>query len=109
MKTFLVIFSNEYLSKEQINNCKSKKYCFRTENEIAVGDILKSEHYTTNMIVTDILDTDYKYYNIQSGELTNSINSTKCYPIRIIVLREDDESVVYASKLFNLSKDGNNS
>lgn len=99
MKTILVVYTNERLSVEQINNRKMQKYCFRTESEVTVGDVLKSKNYNANMVVTDVVDADYKYYNAQNGEMTNSINSTKCYPIKTMVLREEDESVVYASKV----------
>ena len=99
MKTILVVYTNERLSVEQINTRKMQKYCFRIEGEVTVGDVLKSKNYNTNMIVTDVVDADYKYYNTHSGEMTNSINSTKCYPIKTMVLREEDEDVVYASKV----------
>lgn len=99
MKTILVVYTNERLSVEQINNRKMQKYCFRIESEVRVGDVLKSKNYNTNMVVTDVVDADYKYYNAQNGEMTNSINSTKCYLIKTMVLREEDENVVYASKV----------
>ena len=99
MKTILVVYTNERLSVEQINNRKMQKYCFRTESEVKVGDTLKSKNYSTNMVVTDVVDADYKYYNASNGEMANTINSTKCYPIKTMVLREEDENVVYASQV----------
>lgn len=99
MKTILVVYTNQELSVEQINNNKMQKYCFRTDSEVNVGDVLKSNNYTTNMVVTDVVDEDYKYYNKQSGEMTNTINSTNCYPIKTMVLREEDTNVVYATKV----------
>ena len=74
-----------------------------TESEVEVGDVLKSKSYSTNMVVTDIMD-DHKYYNAQSGKITNTINSTKCYPIKTLVLREEDKSVIYATKITNSEK-----
>ena len=99
MKTILVVYITEKLTVEQINNRKLQKYCFRTNSDIEVGDILKSGNYTTNMVVTDVIDTDYKYYNKQTGEMRNEINSTNCYPIKTLVIRDDDETVVYAKKM----------
>lgn len=99
MKTILVVYTNQKLSVEQINNQKMQKYCFRTDSEVKVGDILRSKNYSTNMVVTDVIDQDYKYYNQQSGEMVNVVNSTKCYPIKTLVLREEDELVVYACKI----------
>ena len=99
MKTILVVYTNEKLTVEQINNRKLQKYCFRTDSEVAVGDVLKSNNYNSNMIVTDVVDADYKFYNAQTGEMRNEINSTKCYPIKTMVLRDEDETVVYAKKV----------
>ena len=99
MKTILVVYTDQKLSVEEINNKKMQKYCFRTESEVNVGDVLKSNNYTTNMVVTDVVDKDYKYYNKQSGEMIDTINSTNCYPIKTMVLREEDTNVVYATKV----------
>ena len=99
MKTILVVYTDRELSVEQANNSKMTKYCFRTDSEVAVGDVLKSGKSTSNMMVTDVMDQDYKYYNAQNGNLTNTIDSTKCYPIRTLVLRDEDETVVYAAKI----------
>ena len=99
MNTILVVFSNENLSLEQINNRKMQKYCFRTESTITVGDILKSKFYSSNLIVTDEIGKEYKYYNSQTGEMSDSITSTKCYPIKELILREENEEAIYASKV----------
>ena len=99
MKTILVVYTDQKLSVEKINSMKMQKYCFRTESEVNVGDVLKSNNYTKNMVVTDVADKDYKYYNKQSGEMTDTINSINCYPIKTMVLREEDTNVVYATKV----------
>ena len=46
------------------------------------------------MQVTDVIDADYKFYNTQTGELRSEINSTKMYPIKTIVFKEEDEIVI---------------
>ena len=96
MKTILVVYTNTALTIKQISDKKMTKYAFRTEEDLKVGDMIESKTYTTNMQVVDVIDSDYKYYNVATGELRNDINSTKCYPVKKIVLREDDELVVYA-------------
>lgn len=95
MKTILVIYTNTALTIKQVSDKKLKKYCFRTEENLSVGDMIESKAYTSNMQVTDVIDTDYKYYNSTTGELRNDINSTQCYPIKKLVLREDDELTIY--------------
>lgn len=61
--------------------------------------MIESKAYTSKMQVVDVIDNDYKYYNAITGELRNDINSTRCYPVKKIVLREDDELTVYANKV----------
>lgn len=55
------------------------KYAFRTSEDVEVGDLIES--------------------NAQTGELRNGINSTKMYPIKTIIFKEEDELVVYATKV----------
>ena len=99
MKTILVVYTNEKLTVNKINNSKLRKYAFRIEDNVEEGDILKSSIYSSNMIVTDVIDNDFKYFNSQSGELSNEIKSTMCYPIKTIELREENTNVVYAQKI----------
>lgn len=99
MKTILVVYTNTALTIKQISDRKLKKYCFRTEEDLKVGDMVESKAYTSKMQVTDVIDNDYKYYNAITGELRNDINSTHCYPVKTLVLREDDELTVYAKKV----------
>lgn len=98
MKTILVVYTNTALTIKQVSDRKLQKYAFRTEEDLKVGDIIESKAYTSKMQVVDVIDNDYKYYNAATGELRNGINSTKCYPVKKIVLREDDELTVYAKK-----------
>lgn len=65
MKTILVVYTNTALTVKQINDRKLKKYCFRTEDSFVEGEMIESKAYTSKMQVTDIIDADYKYYNLQ--------------------------------------------
>lgn len=85
------------MSVEEINNKKLQKYCFRTEDNVQTGDILRSPNYSSEMVVTDVIDADYKYYNALTGELSSTITSTACYPIKNLVIREETDGVVYAT------------
>ena len=98
MKTILVVYTNTALTAKQISDKKMQKYVFRTEEDFKEGDLIESKAYSSKMQVVDVIDNDYKYYNSSTGELRNDINSTRCYPIKKIVLREDDELTVYATK-----------
>lgn len=99
MKTILVIFTKDVNRSIKVaNNSKDKKYCYITEDDIIVGDILKSPNYTSYLLVTDVIDHAYKYYNSNNGNLTDEIDSANCYPIKEIKLNKY-EDVVIASKV----------
>ena len=98
MKTILVVYANKNLTIDEINSNKLRKYVFRTDSDINKGDILKSPIYSSNMIVTDVINHDFKYFNAKSGELSNDITSTMCYPIKTLKLGE--ENTVIAQKVF---------
>ena len=98
MKTILVVYTNTALTEKQISDRKMQKYAFRTEEDPKKGDMIESKAYSGKMQVVDVISNDYKYYNSSTGELRSDINSTRCYLIKEIVLREDDELTVYATK-----------
>ena len=54
MKTILVVYTDTALTIKQVSDKKMKKYCFRTEEDLKV---------------VDVIDQDYKYYNAATGEL----------------------------------------
>lgn len=99
MKTILVVYLQNKVTVSQANDRKMKKYCFKTEDDLKVGDIIKSREYSTDMLVTDVIDKEYSFYNSATGCLSTEVNSTGCYPIKTLCIREDDESVVYAEKV----------
>lgn len=99
MKTILVVYLQNKVTVSQANDRKMKKYCFKTEDDLKVGDIIKSSAYSTDMLVTDVIDKEYSFYNSATGYLSTEVNSTGCYPIKTLCIREDDESVVYAKKV----------
>lgn len=98
MKTILVVYTDTALTKKQISDRKMQKYAFKTKEDLKEGDMIESKAYSGRMQVVDVIDSDYNYYNSSTGELRSDINSTRCYPIKEIVLREDDELTVYATK-----------
>lgn len=98
MKTILVVYTNVKLTNKEIADNKLTKHAFRTSEDVEVGDLIESKDYGKSMQVTDVIDADYKFYNTQTGELRNEINSTKMYPIKTIVFKEEDELVIFATK-----------
>lgn len=100
MKTILVVYTNDKnATVEGCNNVKAQKYCFKTSDDVKPGDLLKSKSYNAPMLVTDVIETEYKYYNSTTGELSNEISSTRCYPIKTIELREESTTTIYAQKV----------
>lgn len=98
MKTFFVVYVNKPMTVDDANVGRKDKYSFNTEADIKVGDLLESDKYSTPMLVTDILDKAYKYVNVQTGDLSDEPTSTKCYPIRTMVISASkDKNTVYAN------------
>lgn len=93
MKTILVVFNAS--SVDEANSNKLQKYAFNTKEEVKVGDVLTSNSYTGSMLVTDVLETSYKYYNNKTSQLTDTINSTCCYPIKELILGTENTNMVY--------------
>lgn len=93
MKTIFVVFSNTVLSSDQI--VKSKKYCFNTDSDLKVGDMIKSNTYDSSLLVVRVLDKNFKYYNSSNGELSDEISSTLQNEIKTLVIREEESNVVY--------------
>ena len=90
MKTIFVIFSSVNSVMEN-----SKKYCFNTESEVNIGDIISSTEYTSKMIVTNILDKKFSYYNEITGELSNILMSTRQGEIKTLEIRNNDPLKIY--------------
>lgn len=99
MKTILVVYTSIKLTNKEIADNKLTKYAFRTSGDVEAGDLIKSKDYNKSMQVTDVINADCKFYNAQTGELRREINSTKMYPIKTIVFKEEDELTVYATKV----------
>ena len=64
-----------------------------------IESLLKSVKISDCVDRLYVIDNDFKYFNLQSGELSNEIKSTMCYPIKTIELREENTNVVYAQKI----------
>jgi len=101
MKTILVVYTDKFLSKTEI--AKTKKYSFNTSAELKEGDMFSSPSYATKMQVVKILQNSYKYYNASTGELSDTFNSTSQWEIRTLVIREEEEEVIYGTLLTNIN------
>lgn len=98
MKTILVIYtSSKIIGSKNLRN--KKHYAFNTSSELNVGDMLDSSEYDSNMQVTKVLDKSFKYFNASTGELSDEFTSTAQHEIASLEVREDDENVVYATKI----------
>ena len=95
MRTILVVYTDNLLSKNEI--AKAKKYSFNTESNLKEGDMVKSSTYSTAMQVVKVLDKSYKFYNSSTGEMSDEFNSTAQWEIKTLVIREDNADVVYGS------------
>lgn len=95
-KTIFVVYS---MNKADIKKCKVKRYAFNTESDVKVGDVLRSKDYSTDMIVAEVLDKAYSYYNNMNGDLSDTMNSSSLRAIKVMAIREEEDDVVYAVKV----------
>ena len=103
MKTIFVVYSNQLDADiEKYHNMK--RYVFRTKKSVKIGDVLKSQNYDTKMIVVEILEKDFLYYNKQTGELSNEVSATTQFPIREIkITNKEPQNIVTAISLGNIN------
>lgn len=89
MKTVFVTFGDD-----------KSKYAFNTKSEVSVGDVLRSSRYgNRKMVVTDICNKAYTYYNSATGNLSDELNSTKQGKIKELVLLDSScVETVYCTK-----------
>ena len=92
MKTIFVVYSN---SKIKETYKYVKRYAFNTSSDVKKGDTIVSSEYNTPMQVVEVLYESFKYFNRQTGELSNTLNSTVQFEIRELVIRKEDKDVVY--------------
>lgn len=95
MKTVLLIYTQTKLEKVGY----AKRYAFKTNEDLKEGDMLKSDIYTTNMQIVKVLEEDYKYFNKETGELSNEYKSTNQFEIRELKLLDKATDIVFATKL----------
>lgn len=98
MKTILVIFTKNKV-EDSSTIATTKKYSFNTNEDIKVGDMLKSSSYSTELQVVKVLDRSYKYYNSVTGELSDEFTSSAQWEVKTLVVRNEDSSIVYARKV----------
>jgi len=65
MITVLAVFEKPDTSLNEI--LSTKKYSFNIDGEITKGDVLSTNKYNKNIIVTDLLKHHYIYYNPNEG------------------------------------------
>lgn len=94
-KTILVIYTNEKRKESKAD----KRYCFSTDSEVEKGDLLKSQSYATNMLVVEVINKDFKYYNASTGEMSNELTSTTQREIKSLRIVENAEEEVLAIKI----------
>lgn len=97
MKTILVIYSNRKKTRKEIGY--TKRYAFNTAGEVAVGDLLDTNEYDTSLLVVEIMDKSFKYFNKDTGELSDDFTSSKMYNIKTLDIVTGDNEAIKAWKV----------
>jgi len=61
---------------DKFNFMSLPRYNFNVDTELKVGDIIATNKYNKNLIVSVVLDTEYKFFNPMEG-LKNEANHPK--------------------------------
>lgn len=97
MKTVFVVYAAENATKKSLVG--DRRYAFNTKENLKEGDVISSEEYSTAMHVVKVLDKSYKYFNRNTGDLSDEISSTQQWEIKELVFKNIDSEVVYFSFL----------
>lgn len=88
MKTIFVVYGPSQSPYQ-------KRYVYNTPEDVSLGDEFQSDS-RSNVVVVEILDEYYEYFNMGTGELKNHITSTQDFPIK--TLREKEDGQVYMKR-----------
>lgn len=93
IKTIFVVFT--HMNGQVDLKCTTlKKYAFNTDANLKPGMRLASDHYSGQMVVTDVLENQYKYYNKETGQLSNLLDSTSYRTIKMMRITDKEYDVV---------------
>lgn len=96
MKTILVVYSHDRLSKSEHQTLK--RYAFNIDEPVKVGDRLKLEKYATPVQVVEILPKPLKYVNLHSGDMSNK-RTASTQQVEIRTLRIEVAETMTAVRL----------
>ena len=90
MKTILVVYTNEKLTKKEYVSLKP--YFFNTFANLKVGDLVRSPDYDADMQVVEVLDKAYKYVNLADDKLSDKRYSTRQFELRELKIATPSKS-----------------
>jgi hypothetical protein len=101
LRTIFVVYTDSCTVDTKCTTLK--KYAFNTSSKVKVGDRLNSNAYSTKMVVTDVLDEVFTYYNKDTGKLSNRLDSTSFRTIKVLKVASGSADVD-AIKVGNINK-----
>lgn len=95
MKTILVIYTNNKITKVGYQ----KRYAFNTKSEAKEGDMIQSVSYNTCMQVVKVMDKEFKYFNKETGDLSNKFSNSNQYEIRTLEICDVQDNVIIGTRI----------
>jgi len=86
MKTILVVYTSIPKVTKELSS--KKKYSFNVDSDLYEGDVIETNSYKSFLVVVKILPECFKYYNIQTGEISNTFNSASQFEIRTLFIKD---------------------
>ena len=97
MKTIFVVYGSDV--SRAANDCKTKRYAFNTEADVKVGEVLRAKEYSSDMVVKEVLDKSFKYYNNINGDLSNELTSTSFRAVKNLKVVDNADNDVIATRV----------
>ncbi len=76
-----------------------KRYAFNTSSDLKEGDMIKSPLYDTPMQVVKVLSKSSKFFNKETGDLSNIFKNSNQFEIRELKIQKQDENIILACKI----------
>jgi hypothetical protein len=91
VRTILVVYSDRKLTEKEAKGMK--RYAFNTFADVRAGQRIKSPNYNNEMQIVSVLPETFRYYNPNTGDLSNTVNNTNQFEIRSLKIVDTADEI----------------
>jgi hypothetical protein len=97
MKTIIVVYTQRKLDDAELR--PMDKYAYMTSEDVKPGDMFMLKHKTSYIQVVEVLEKEFSFVNLVTGDLKNERTSTKDAQLSELVINAPSRpDVVYATR-----------